>query len=189
MTKEIVPGTEPLAQDEKTTLVERAKDLNIKNAHTMSVDTLKEKISEKLAGGTLKEAADTKRSEAMQRMDAQREARKLVRVITRNLNPSKQHLNHVLIKTGNKVVGTIHRAIPTQSSDQGTHIEQMLLDTMREQQYVAKVKVKHPVTKDTVTRTELRKEWQIVELEPLTQAELNELAREQALRDAATKGE
>lgn len=185
-----IPGTEPLQQDEKATLVERAKDLKIKNAHTMSVTTLKKKIAAKLAGEkeevqSLEEAVVVQESAHQKRMRAAREARKLIRVMCQNMNPSKNHKTHDLLKVANRVVGTIHRAVPTSSPDDGTHVEQMILDTMKEQQYLAKTPYKHPKTGEMLTKTEWKQEWKIVELPPLTQRELDELAKKQQVRDSA----
>lgn len=172
---------------EKELLTERAKDLGIKNPHTMSVDTLKKKIKAKMEGAaeTPTEAANQKMSQAQIRLKKAKEARKLVRVILRNLNPNKDHLTHDQIKVSNSVVGTIHRIVPTVTDERGTHVEQMLLDTMRDKEFIQKYKVKHAVTGEQVTKTRWAKEWVISELPPLTQEELDELKKEQQIRDNA----
>lgn len=108
-----------------------------------------------------------------------KEANALVRVNITCMNPAKREWPGEIFTVGNAAVGTIKKYVPFNTSD-GWHIPAMMLEQIRERQCQIFVtdKSKNGVT---VRKGKLIKEFAIEVLPQLTQKELDELARRQAL--------
>lgn len=108
-------------------------------------------------------------------------ALRLVRVRIANVNPAKKDLPGEVLTTGNKYIGTVKRFVPFgELTDDGWHIEQCLLDMMRERKFLQIRHKRDRRTGTNVTETRYVREFSIEELPPLTQEELDRLARTQA---------
>lgn len=121
----------------------------------------------------------TKETEVEKRKRLKAEALKLVRVNISNMNPFKRDIESEIVSAGNKYVGTIKRCIPFNTPD-GWHIEQILLNTLKERKCQLFVDVKGPQGQ-TIRTGKLVPEFAIEILPPLTPQELKELARRQAI--------
>jgi hypothetical protein len=118
------------------------------------------------------------------RAHQRKESLKLVRVRISNLNPAKKDMPGEILTTGNKYIGTVKRYIPFgEATDDGWHVEQCLLDMMKERKFL---QIRHIRDRRTgINRTETRyvREFAIDVLPPLTQEDLDRLARTQAVAD------
>ncbi|UCR75503.1 hypothetical protein PP742_gp19 [Alcaligenes phage vB_Af_QDWS595] len=137
------------------------------------------KANTPISGAAVGQVVDV--SKLTPRQQAILEAKKLVRVRIRCHNPTKQDLQGELICVANNVIGEVKRMVPYASefNEDGWHIEQCILDMLKERKYLS-VRV---VRKKGTNETEVIKQWvpefTFEYLEPLNQAELRELARRQ----------
>lgn len=159
------------SKSELETLKERADLMGIKYSPNIGVDTLRDKVNTRLTPKTEPETKGYK----SQRMDAM----KLIRVRVINLNPSKKESGGEFMRTGNSQIKTVSRFVPFDSE---THVEQILLNLMKERQYCQVVYEKNAEGKKSPVR-KMRKEFQIELLEPLTQKELDDLKESQIKRN------
>lgn len=158
---------------ELETLKERADDMGIKYSPNIGVETLREKVNDKLAPKAEAAPAKNKNQAII------KEATKLVRVHIQALNPSKKDSEGEFFRTGNSVVKTISRFVPF---NQDTHIEHMLYNVIKNQKYAGVRMVKRN-GKESPEKV-LRNAYQIEVLPQLTEKELKDLAAEQAKRQS-----
>jgi hypothetical protein len=108
---------------------------------------------------------------------------KLVRVYIHCNNPMKKDWQCEQFTVSNRNLGTINRIVPY---DQEWHVEQAILDMMRDRQYMSFTSKKHGPTGIEVKTPKLVKEFNIEILEPLTQKEIKDLAVKQAMQAGDT---
>lgn len=164
------------AKTELDLLKERADDMGIKYSPNIGVDTLRAKVNEKLNAG----APATRESESLTQAERRKNAMKLIRVRITNLNPSKKESEGEFMRTGNRLVKTVSRFVPF---EQETHVEQILLNLIKEREYCVVTHVKNSEG-HKVPQRRMRKEFQVEMLEPLTPQELEELKESQIKRNA-----
>lgn len=173
--EETVQGPSELEQ-----LKKRADVLGIKYPKNITVETLREKVNETLTPKTEKES-DVKTAnltKAQRSRELRKEATKLVRVRVTCMNPNKKEWQGELFAVSNSYIGTVKKFVPF-----GTewHVPQVILNMMKARQfqqfYTEKAKNGQKITKGRLV-----KEFSIDVLEPLTEEELKELARTQAMR-------
>lgn len=179
------PEDELQTPDELTTLKARADLLQVSYHPSIGLEKLREKINAKLAEGEGEAPAEAKAAPAEQETEAQkrlrlkREALKLIRVRITCMNPVKKEWEGEIITVSNNAVGTVKRYVPF-NADDGWHLEHILLEQLRERQcqvfYTAKDDRGNKIRKG-----KLIKEFAIEVLDPLTEAELKELAQRQAM--------
>lgn len=174
--------SEELEVSELQSLKEIASNMNIKVGNIKDVDKIKAMIAEaqepkvepetKLTGLALKAA---KRKEAKERLT------KLHRVTVVALSPFHRQLKAVTQEFSNKFVGEVHRVIPF---DVETHVEECLLNQLKDKVYRSKVETKDPVTGRPKYHNEFRPAFGIHKLDALTKEELAVLAADQKSRNA-----
>lgn len=105
---------------------------------------------------------------------------KLIRCQIFNNDPKKNDLNGEIVTTANKYLGTVRKYIPFgEVTENGYHIPQILLDVLRRRKY-QKVRSVKQSDGTEVVQTVRVPEYTINILEPLTEAEIAELATTQA---------
>lgn len=180
--------------DELTELKKRADLLGIEYHPKISVDKLRARIKAQLSDEAYVDVPDddevitatsAKRelkfkpetqAEIAERL--RKEAQRLVRVRITCMNPNKKDWDGEIFTVSNSVVGTLRKYVPFNAED-GWHIPTMMLDFLRDKQFV-----QHYVEKKNgqeINRHKLVKEFAIEVLDPLTQEELKELAQRQAM--------
>lgn len=175
-----------IAQDELTTLKARADLLGVQYHPSIGLDKLKEKLTAAMVGkpqeaekpvAVLAVAGGESESQMLQRMRDEQLA--LVRIRLTCMNPNKGEWSGEIFTAGNSLVGTVAKFVPF-NADDGWHVPRILLDMMMDRhcQVFVTVKTKNGVS---IRRGKLIKEFSIEILPPLTQEELNELARRQAM--------
>ncbi len=127
-------------------------------------------------GDTVFGVAET---ENQKRLRLRNEANEQVRIRVSCLNPNKKDWQGEIFTVGNAAVGTFKKFVPF-NTEEGWHVPRMILQAMQERQCQIFVneKTKNGVT---VRRGKQIKEFAIEILPSLTQTELNELARRQAM--------
>lgn len=127
-----------------------------------------------LAGtGVLAETA--KESVIRRRNDAQR----LVRVRVACMNPNKKDWTGEILTVSNNLVGSLKKYIPF-NNEEGWHIPHMMYLHLKERQCQIFIKEKAR-NGMTIAKGKLIKEFSVELLEPLTGAEIKELATRQAM--------
>lgn len=188
--------TQVPVQDELETLKGRAKLLGIKFHPTIGVDALREKVRTALADEADAEAeeaatpvvAEAKEEKtAVKRARLRREATRLVRVNVTCMNPNKREWQGEIFTVSNKLVGTVKRMVPFNTSD-GWHVEELILKQLEQRQCQIFV-TKQDSRGNKVRKGKLIKEFSIERLPSLKQKELDELARRQAMANGDSDGE
>ena len=183
-------------QDEKEVLMQRADKLGIKYSNNIGLETLRERINAKLEEREAvveeeeveeepkkketKTAAQVKET-AVQK--ARKEALKLVRVNITSMENTKNNLSGEIFTVSNGVVGTIKRYIPFGVD---WHIEQILLNTLKEKEFQRFGTEKTPGGQ-TVRRAKSVPAYAIQILPPLTEKELEDLRKSQMARQTIEK--
>ncbi|MGH1461219.1 MAG: hypothetical protein ACRBB6_04205 [Neptuniibacter sp.] len=180
--------------DEKATLQARLKQMNIPFHPNAGVEKLKGLLADALTGNEPKQTEAPAAAEAVaegvdigeekpltdaqKRVRMKKEGLALVRVRITCMNPSKKDWEGELFTVANSFI-SVKRFVPFNAED-GWHVERILLNAIRDRKYQAFVKKK---TKGGVTHVQpkLVPEFAIEELDPLTEDELEELARQQAM--------
>lgn len=168
-----------MSTDELTELKKRADIMGIKYGPNISVATLKAKIEEALTEDVPKvEEEDSKpvkiKESISKKTDERKEANKLVRCIITCLDPLKKSISGEIFTAYNESAGVVAKYIPFNVP---YHVPQLILKQIR----AAKCTV-FTHKKDSKDEQEYRltSAYGIEELPPLTQKELDELARSQA---------
>lgn len=174
--------TEYELSDELTVLKSRADLMGIQYSTNIGVDTLKKRIAERLTGD--EPQADAPKISILLKsdeiLDVRAEALKLIHVRIVSMDELKRGQQGELFSVGNSVIPTVRRFVPFNVA---THVEQFLLDQIREKEYQYFTDKKH--SSGLVTReSRIGKAYAIEVLPPLTTEELAELARSQAVRSA-----
>lgn len=165
-----------MSTDELTELKKRADIMGIKYGPNISVATLKAKIEEALTEDGSKPEEDSKPvlTKPSVKHDERKEANKLVRCIITCLDPLKKSISGEIFTAYNESAGVVAKYIPFNVP---YHVPQLILKQIR----AAKCTV-FTHKKDSKDEQEYRltSAYGIEELPPLTQKELDELARSQA---------
>ena len=186
--------------DELPGLKARADALGISYSNNIGADTLREKIREFQAEQEAKTQEPVKNDqsagtngpdqntiplsevtdEAVLRRRMYEDNMFLVRVRVTNLNPLKKNIPGEWFTVNNRYLGTVRKYVPFgEATDDGYHIPKIILDMMKERQFLS-VKTKKSQNGTMVPSTQWVREFAIEELPYLTKEELDKLARQQA---------
>lgn len=109
-----------------------------------------------------------------------RDQMKLVRVRIANLDPSKKDLSGEILTVANEYIGTVRKFIPFgEATDEGYHVPQCLLSMMQERKFQTIRTIKDRRTGTVRVETGEAREFAIEILEPLSEAEMRQLATAQ----------
>lgn len=139
-----------------------------------------EKLKTLLAKATVnekEETVSTKETKSETKLTPMEEATRLIRVIVTPVDPMKKLSQGEIFTVSNDVIGTICKYIAFNTED-GYHVPKIILDMLKEKKYTAIIQTKG--SGDTKTTTRELPAFNIVELEPLTQKELDALAAKQS---------
>jgi hypothetical protein len=183
---------------ELDSLKARAKQMNIPFHPSISLEKLREKVNAAVTTDGPVAPDDTKAADAvaaskeapvalveetelekLRRM--RRDQTRLVRVRMTCLNPNKKDIEGEIISVGNNVVGTLKRYVPFTGADEGWHIPFIMYEVLRDRMCQIFVRERTGPAGTPVMRSKTIREFAIEILPDLTQEELNELARRQAL--------
>ena len=168
--------------DELTALKARADLLGISYHPSIGLEKLRDKVN----GAVAQEAepapasvTPTEESSHARLVRLKKEAAELVRIRVTCMNPNKKEWEGEIITSGNAAVGTFKKFIPF-NADEGWHVPRIIYNQLvaRECQVFHSKKNERGMT---VRVGKLIKEFAIEVLPPLTEKELTELARRQAM--------
>lgn len=166
-------------------LKERATQMGISFHPSIGVDKLRAKVDAAIKGvpdpTANEEPAPAPVLTEYQKTQMQRmEALKLVRVVVSCMNPAKQAWEGEVFTVGNDAIGTVRKYVPF-NVDNGYHVPHIIYEQLLERQCPILVPVTDPVTGFKTSRIKLVREFNVVVLPQLTESELAELARQQAV--------
>lgn len=164
------------APDELTSLKARADLMGISYHPSIGLEKLREKVNAALA---VEKPGAAEEDEAAQRRRMIEEATKLVRVRVNCMNPAKKEWSGEIITVGNSVVGTHKKYIPFNAED-GWHIPHIMYEALLGRECQVFVTVTDSRGNKS-RKGRIIKEFAVEVLPPLTQEELAELARRQAM--------
>ena len=168
-----------IVPDELTSLKSRADLLGINYHPSIGVEKLREKIAAAMSDPADKPETKEDETEGQKRQRQMREASKLVRIRLTCMNPFKKDWDGEFFTVGNSVVGSYTKYVPFNSED-GWHVPQIIYNHLIERQ--SQIFVTRKTDRGvTVREGKLIKEFAVEVLPQLTQAELDELARRQAM--------
>lgn len=177
------------APDELTALKQRADLLGISYHPSIGVDKLREKVNAAVTATedpvpeAKEETEAPKETEAAKRLRLRNEAAALVRIRLTCMNPNKKEWDGEIITAGNAGVGTFKKFIPFNGADEGWHVPAIILKQL--QQRECQIFVTERDARGNKSRKgKLIKEFAIEVMQPLTQEELDDLARRQAMSHA-----
>lgn len=188
------------AVDEVAELRNKCKLLGIKDPHpSATAETIRKKISDHMASldQTLtdaKTAAESATEKAVpvstdetagaKRARLRKESLRLVRVNIQCLDPAKKEWEGEIFTVGNTTVGTVRKYVPFNTTE-GYHIPHIMYQMLKEKecQIFQTIKLKNG---GTHRQGVLKRAFAIEVLPQLTAAELEELARQQALAGSIT---
>lgn len=183
----------PPVPDELEVLKQRATLMGVKFHPSISVEKLKTKIADKIAGKSSDDedekpkadAEDSVESENARRIRLRDEATKLVRVNITCMNPNKREIEGEIITGGNSLVGSFKKFILFNTPD-GFHVPAVLLNILKSRkcQVFITERTKGGIA---VRKSKLINEFAIEVLPPLDKEELQELAARQAATHAIDK--
>lgn len=173
--------------DELQILFKQADAMGITYSKNISIETLRKRIADKQDGITdevVEEPVDVKKetviSASKQRQAKIKEATKLIRIRVTNMNPAKAELPGEIFTTGNSVIGTVRKYVPFggTASEIGYHVPQIILNMLQRRTFTSTVEKRND--KGLVYyEKQVRKEFAIEILDPLTKEELDKLAQDQ----------
>ena len=172
--------------DELTLLKQRAQTLGIKFHPSIGLESLRSKVSAALTGEDAEEAAEEPVPEApaaesriQMRNRLRKEASALVRVRVTCMNPNKKEWKGEIFTASNSIVGTFRKYVQFNTED-GWHVPQIILNMIKARQFQTFYTIKNE-RGVAVRKGKLVPEFAVEILPPLTEKELLELSRRQAL--------
>lgn len=183
-TSDDVDGFTPPTRLEQ--LKAKAKQIGLVHGANIGEETLSKKIEEFMSSGTnplvenAPDAPSSVKSDAELRAEARKKANKLHRVNVIPMGPLAQQLEGEIYAAGNSYIGTIKKFIPY-NTENGFHVPEIILDVIRERKYIHHYTVKDAQGNE-VNKHKMLPAFNIVTLEPLTDAQLKELGKQQRAR-------
>ena len=172
--------------DELTLLKQRAQTLGIKFHPSIGLESLRSKVSAALTGEDAEEAAEEPVPEApaaesriQMRNRLRKEASALVRVRVTCMNPNKKEWKGEIFTASNSFVGTFRKYVQF-NTEEGWHVPQIILNMIKARQFQTFYTIKNE-RGVAVRKGKLVPEFAVEVLPPLTEKELLELSRRQAL--------
>lgn len=109
----------------------------------------------------------------------QNEALKLVRIRISCMDPKKADLEGEIFTVANEYIGTVKKHVPFgEKTDNGYHVPQCILDFLRSRKFLS-ITTKTGANGQIETKTRWIAEFAIEVMDPLTEAELRNLAADQ----------
>lgn len=203
----------PQAPTEMEVLKSRAKMMGIVFSNNIKIETLRQKISDKMDGitdeqGTTDDAADqdelptlgkgiapeaptvrmSKREmEAAAIADMVKENMRLIRLRITNMDPKKKDLPGEIITIANEYIGTVRKYIPFgETTDDGYHVPYVLYQMMKDRKFLdIRTSKKNG---QIVVSSKWASEFALEVLPQLTQEELDRLAAAQLAAGSIPSG-
>lgn len=165
-----------------------ADDLGVKYHPSISAEKLKEKLDAVMGDAPGKDSDEDVSTKPLSRKEiedaSRREAGELIRVRVTNMDPNNRDWEGEIFTAGNSVVGTYKKYVPF---DTEFHVPRIILNMMKERMCQVFESVRDS-RGNSVRKGKLIKAFAIQELDPLTPAELKNLAQRQAMANGTAEG-
>lgn len=185
--------TEETVQDELTALKRRADQMGIKYHPKIGVDKLRDKVNRAIEGQGVEEEEEvittTSHNVAPIKSQAQlaaeeatkkrKDATRLIRIRVNCMNPAKKDYEGEIFTVSNSTLGTFKKYVPY-NAEEGWHVPYIIYEHLKERECQIFTTVRGP-RGEKIRKGKLIKEFAIEVLDPLTPAELEDLARKQAM--------
>lgn len=172
-------------QEEFDLLKSRANKLGIKFSPNIGLDTLREKVNEKLSANKKEEQENLKdNSPAAIRKRLYKEQMRLIRCRITNLNPAKKDLKGEIFTVANEYLGTIKKFVPYDEAGNAYHLPFILFNELKNKKFVQRQLITDPKTKEQRIISKWVPEFNLEVLEPLTKEQLAKLASSQRAHNA-----
>jgi len=174
--------TDEMIQDELSVLKARADQMGVSYSKNIGVEKLRVRIEDALndedpvAEAPKKEA---KESAGQRRSRLRKEAGALVRVRVTCMNPNKREWQGEIFTVANSVVGTFRNYVPFNIED-GWHIPEIVFQQVKARKCQVFKTVNGP-RGEKIRKGTLIPEFSVDVLPPLTDKELSDLAKRQAM--------
>lgn len=173
--------------DELALLKQRADKMGISYHPSIGIAKLKEKIDAALEGKSTEDEPKTSSSKTLTQAEksklARDEALRLVRVIVNCMNPAKSLWEGEIFTVSNRYIGDVKKFVPF-NNEAGWHVPYCIYQQLLERQCQVFYTVVDKRTGMKTRKGKLIKEFNVVVLPDLTQDELDELARQQAVNNS-----
>lgn len=176
-----------VTQDELTTLKARADLMGVPYHPSISLAKLREKVNGAIQGEAPKVevAPEAEETVNQKRSRMKKEMLALVRIRLTCMNPAKKEWPGEILTVGNSLIGSVKRYVPFNAQESGWHVERILLQLLKDRKCQIFQTVKENGRE--VRKGRLIPEFAIEELPPLTEKELAELARRQAMANGTSE--
>ena len=186
-----VPEVTPPQPDERAMLIQRARMMGITVSNNIGIDTLKQRIQDKMDGVEKVEAKVaaslvdpsaplTKKGRVLSlRQHLMQEAMKLIRIHIVNLDPKKKDLQGEIISVGNEYVGSIKKFVSYgEVTENGFHVPNAIYKALKRRKYL-NIRTRKGKDGHLVIEQNWVQEFAITVLPPLTAEELKQLGTAQ----------
>ena len=170
-------------EDELAILKDMATKMGITYSPNIGIAALKKKIEDKRSGSEQEtEGTEPKKeTEAQMRKRLQDEALKLVRLRITNLNPAKKNIPGEILTIANSYIGTVRKYVPYgETTEDGYHVPYCLYKFMKARKFLSIRTFKDKKTGRIDVKQSWAPEFALEILPPLTQKQLDDLAKAQA---------
>lgn len=168
-------------QDELEALKQRADLMGVKYHPNTGVEKLKAKIENALNGEKQPEPEAAKpagTSLASKKKQQREECLALKRIRLTCMDPNKRAWKGELFTISNNLVGTVKRYVPFDTED-GWHVPKIIYDHIKTAK--CQIFVKEKIKGVDVPKGKLINTYAVEDLPPLTEKQIKELARKQAM--------
>lgn len=187
----------PLIEQEQPSeldmLKSRAKLIGLTFSNNISVETLREKIRNKIDGVASEDKPEVAEVNALSpentpqvktptlREYMVKEQTKLIRLRITNLDPKKKDIPGEIITVANEYLGTVRKYVPFgEVTDNGYHVPYCIYTELESRRFLNIRTVKDPRTGTNSVQSTLAREFALEILPQLTKEELSKLAASQA---------
>lgn len=174
-------GAVDAPEDEMTVLKTRARQLGITFSNNISLEKLREKVAAKLEPVTEETDEPAEETPAQLRERIYREQMRLVRIRITCLDPKKADVPGEIITVANSILGAVRRYVPFgEATDEGWHVPYIIYQFLKNREFLSIRTRRDPRTGTNYVEQAMVREFAIEVLPQLTEAELKQLAAQQA---------
>lgn len=169
-------------EDELIQLKQMATTMGIKFSPNIGLDALRAKVKEANmpdVEGVDEETGEVKLSEFQKNDQLRKDCSKLIRVRVTCMNPDKKDWKGEIFTVCNSKVSALKKYVPF-GIDEGWHIPTLIYQMMKEREFTQHYTIRN-AKGELVNRQRKAKEFNIEVLDPLTEEEIKDLARRQAM--------
>ena len=182
MTDHSYAPSEDNPEEELIQLKQMATTMGIRFSPNIGLDKLREKVKQHNLPDLEDEYEDksvTKKTEFQKNEAIRKECSKLVRIRVTCMNPDKKDWQGEIFTVRNSKVSELKKYVPF-NIEAGWHVPVMIYQMMKERKFTLHYETKN-VKGERVNKHKLTPEFSIELLDPLTEEEIKELARQQAM--------